>query len=406
MKIRALTGFLDPGFPVDTKGIQKISSCLQTCKDMLQDSGYEVQTLRIAAPPPAEMEVTVPPGKRVEFARQLEAESFVNEIDYASIGPALPDELDGYAFIPNIIGATEIVFTSGLFADPENGVSLPAARACARAVLETSLLKDDGFSNLRFASLANVSPGTPFFPAAYHRGGNTMIAIATEAADLAVESLSEARSLSIARRRLVSVIENHAASIQFIAQRATAKHETQFLGIDFSMAPYPEEARSIGRALEALGIPTVGLSGTAAGVAFLADCLDRAQFQRTGFCGMFLPVLEDFVLAASAARKAISINALLLFATLCGTGLDTIPLPGDVSHEAIAAVLVDLGAVSLRHNKPLTARLMPIPESQAGDEIHFDFPYFADSRIMNLPAKPLEGLLAGSEVLYLGPHLS
>jgi uncharacterized protein (UPF0210 family) len=406
MKIRALTGFLDPGFPIEVKRIQAIAACLQTCKEMLQDSGYEVQSLRVATPPPAEMEVPVPTDKRVTFARQLEAESFVNEIDYASLGPALPEELNGYTYIPKILDATEIVFTSGLFADPENGISLPAASACARAILETSLLKDDGFSNLRFASLANVSPGTPFFPAAYHRGGSMMIGIATEAADLAVESLSNARSLSIARRRLVSVIENHAASIQFIAERASSKHETQFLGIDFSLAPFPEEARSIGRALEALGIPTVGLSGTAAGVAFLADCLDRAQFQRTGFCGMFLPVLEDSILAASVSKKAISINSLLLYATLCGTGLDTIPLPGDVSHEAITAVLLDLGAVSLRHNKPLTARLMPIPESQAGDEIHFDFPYFDDSRIMNLPAKPLDGLLAGSEVLYLGPHLS
>jgi uncharacterized protein (UPF0210 family) len=406
MKIRALTGFLDPGFPVDTKRIKNIASCLQTCKEILQDSGYEVQTLRIATPPPAEMEEPVPTNLRADFARQLEAESFVNAIDYAAVGPALPDELDGYTVIPNILGATEIIFTSGLFADPENGISLSAVRACARAILEASLIKDDGFANLRFASLANVSPGTPFFPAAYHRGGNTAIAIATESADLAVESLIEARSLSIARRRLVSVIENHAASIQGIAERATAKHETQFLGIDFSMAPYPEEARSIGSALKALGIPTVGLSGTAAGVAFLADCLDRAQFKRTGFCGMFLPVLEDLVLASSAAKKAISINALLLYSTMCGTGLDTIPLPGDVSAEAISAVLLDLGAVALRHNKPLTARLMPIPESQPGDEIHFDFSYFADSRVMNLPSKPLERLLAGPEVLYLGPHLS
>ncbi len=406
MKIRALTGFLDPGYPVESKRIESIATCLQICKEMLQDSGYEVQTLRIATPPPAEMEQPVPPVERANFARQLEAESFVNAIDYASIGPALPDELDGYAFIPNVLGATEIVFASGLFADPENGVSLPAARACARAIQETSLLTDDGFSNLRLAALANVAPGTPFFPAAYHRGGNMTVAIATEAADLAVESLKEARSLSLARRRLVGAIETHAASIQSIAQRAAVKHETQFLGIDFSMAPYPEETRSIGSALEALGIPTVGLSGTAAGVAFLADCLDRAQFVRTGFCGMFLPVLEDYVLAASAAKKALSVNDLLLYATLCGTGLDTIPLPGDVTAEAITAVLVDIGAVSLRHNKPLTARLMPIPDSQPGDEIHFDFPYFADSRVMNLAARPLEGLLAGPEVLYLGPHLS
>jgi uncharacterized protein (UPF0210 family) len=406
MKIRALTGFLDPGWPVEPKHIKTISECLKEGRETLQEAGYEVQTLRIATPPPAEMTTPVPPNDRADFARQLEAEIFVNDIDYGAIGPALPDELDGYAFIPNVLAATENIFASGLFADPENGVSLPAARACARAIQETSLLTPDGFANLRFAALANVAAGAPFFPAAYHRGGHMALAIATESADLAVEAMKEAPSLILARRRLVSEIENHAAAMNGIAEPVILKHEVQFLGIDFSFAPFPEEARSIGTALERLGIPTVGLGGTAAGVAFLADCLDRAQFQRTGFCGLFLPVLEDSVLAASVAKKALSISDLLLYATLCGTGLDTIPLPGDVSAEAMAAFLIDLGVLSLRHNKQLTARLMPIPSKVAGDEIHFDFPYFSDSRVMNLPAKPLEELLAGPDVLYIGPTLS
>jgi len=148
------------------------------------------------------------------------------------------------------------------------------------------------------------------------------------------------------------------------------------------------------------------LSGTAAAASFLTDCLDRAQFPRTGFCGLFLPVLEDSVLAARAAQGQLTITHLLLYATLCGTGLDTIPLPGDASPEALVSLLIDLGTLALRHNKPLTARLMPIPEKKAGDEIHFDFPYFADSRVMNLPAEPLSGLLGGSGTLDINPHLA
>jgi hypothetical protein len=47
---------------------------------------------------------------------------------------------------------------------------------------------------------------------------------------------------------------------------------------------------------------------------------------------------------------------------------------------------------------------MPIPGKAAGDEVHFDFPYFADSRVMALRARPLSGLLAAATSLDLRPH--
>jgi hypothetical protein len=75
-----------------------------------------------------------------------------------------------------------------------------------------------------------------------------------------------------------------------------------------------------------------------------------------------------------------------------------------VSVDEIMAVLLDVGALSLRLDKPLTARLMPIPGKVAGDEVHFDFEYFADTRVMALSAQPLSGLLGGSRVLQIGPH--
>ena len=104
------------------------------------------------------------------------------------------------------------------------------------------------------------------------------------------------------------------------------------------------------------------------------------------------------------AQMTLTISDLLLYSTLCGTGLDTIPLPGEVSVEALTGLLLDLGAIGLRHAKPLTARLMPIPGKIAGDAVHFDFPYFADSRVLPLPDSPLTGLLYSADTLDIGPH--
>ncbi len=123
-----------------------------------------------------------------------------------------------------------------------------------------------------------------------------------------------------------------------------------------------------------------------------------------GFCGLFLPVLEDTVLASRASEGILTISDLLLYSTLCGTGLDTIPLPGDASIEALTGLLIDLGAIGLRHSKPLTARLMPIPGKTVGDAVNFDLPYFADSRVMPLPETSLTGFIDNSDTLDIGPH--
>ena len=404
MQIRAVTGFMDPGWPLDTPAISRTAKGLHAIARELREAGYQVQTTRLATPPPAEMNHPVPATKRPELARNLEAEAFVHGIDYAAIGPALPDDREGFEVLPEIIAGTEVIFTSALYADPAFGLSLQAAADCARAVQRISGLSVDGFGNLRFASLVHVPSGTPFFPAAYHRGGPAAVAIAVESADLAVQATKEGRSLRDIRQKLIQGVEAHAAAIQQVASRAARENDLRFTGIDFSLAPYPEVGRSIGTAIEALGASAVGAPGSAAAAAFLADSLDGADFPRAGFCGLFLPVLEDSVLAQRAAEGHLTLSDLLLYSTLCGTGLDTIPLPGSISQSALTALLVDLGAVGLRHLKPLTARLMPIPGKDVGDPVHFDFPYFADSAIMALPAPGLQGYLASPDLLDIGPR--
>jgi uncharacterized protein len=230
--------------------------------------------------------------------------------DYISIGPAVPAAPGSFEVIPEILEGTQNVFLSGRMASGGEGISLPAVKACAEIIQQASVISPDGFANLRFAALANVASGSPFFPAAYHEGEAPRFSLALESADLAVEAVRGAYSLAEARKRLVVALETQAAALVRTGSGLQDQFRVEFGGIDFSLAPFPEASRSLGTAMEALGIPAVGLHGSLAAAAFLADALDRARFPRVGFSGLMLPVMEDSVLAARAAEGLLSVTTI------------------------------------------------------------------------------------------------
>jgi uncharacterized protein (UPF0210 family) len=81
--------------------------------------------------------------------------------------------------------------------------------------------------------------------------------------------------------------------------------------------------------------------------------------------------------------------------------LDTVPLPGDISAEKIAPLLMDIAALSLRLDKPLTARLMPVPGLKGGDMTQYDFDFFKNGKILDFPAAKLGNLLSKSEWIQI-----
>ena len=119
------------------------------------------------------------------------------------------------------------------------------------------------------------------------------------------------------------------------------------------------------------------------------------------FSGLLMPVLEDAILAKRAAEGILTVKDLLLYSAVCGTGLDTIPLAGDISVEQISALLLDLSTLAMRLDKPLTARLMPVPGKKVGDMTTFDFGYFTNSRVMHLDALPLKPPLNTDETFFI-----
>ena len=227
--------------------------------------------------------------------RELEAAAGASGFEYLSLGPALPGDLPAFELIPEMLAATRSVFFTGLMTLDGGGVSLPAVRRCADIIARVSGLSPDGFTNLRFAALANVPAGTPFFPAAYHSGALPAFALATEAADLAVEAFrsGDGASLDQAREALVESLEAHARRLEQTAQTLEREPGFRFGGIDFSPAPFPDDAISLGAAIEGLGVPQLGQHGSLAAAALLAEAIDRAHFRKAGFNGLMLPVLED-----------------------------------------------------------------------------------------------------------------
>lgn len=403
MKIRSITCFCNPKYPLEEKVLQTAGAFLAEARSAYEAGGYEVQTVRLATIPFPRLlgeenidRLPALTGQIAEIARQL-------DIEYFSLGPALPEMPRSYEVIPDAVFVSKEAFFGGVMAGKtdsklsESKIHFAAVRACAEVIVKCAPLEPNGFANLQFAALANVAAGAPFFPAAYHDNDKPAFGIATESADLAVRALENAKSIEEGRNNLAAEIEKHGKKLAEIAKTLKVK----FYGIDFSLAPFPDDAHSLGNAVEKMGVPRIGLHGSLAAAAILTDAIERADFPHTGFSGFMQPVLEDSVLARRAAEGTLTVKDALLYSAVCGTGLDTLPLPGDTTSEQLVPLLLDLSALALRLDKPLTARLMPVPGRKAGEETNFDFAFFAQSRIMRLDSEGLVPPFDTDEALQL-----
>lgn len=402
MRIRTITYFCNPGFPLDDGRLRQAGDFLAQARAAYEAEGYEVQTTRLATIPFPTLLGREHLEQLPRFAETLAAILPQAGIAYGSLGPGLPAAPRSYELIPEAIAASRDIFFGGIMAEAGTGIDLRAVRLCAQVIVDCAPLDPNGFANLRFAALANVPPGAPFFPAAYHLGDEPAFAIGTEAADLAVIDFAGADSIGEGLGAFTREIEYHAQRLERIA--STRLWHVPFGGIDFSLAPSPDDAHSLGNAVEKMGVARIGLHGSLAAAALLTAAIDQANFTRTGFSGFMQPVLEDSVLARRAAEGTLSVKDTLLYSAVCGTGLDTVPLPGDTTADHLTPLLLDLSALALRLDKPLTARLMPIPGKKAGEATQFDFAFFANSRVMSLDSAPLQSPLAGDQVIPLRPR--
>lgn len=278
------------------------------------------------------------------------------------------------------------------------------ALALARVVLDVSRVDPDGGANFRFCVSSRVPAGTPFYPASYSAVGSApSFSLGLETSDL-LEAACEAalvatgadagRLLQRVEDELVARYRAALGPLHRACERLAAAEGASYAGIDASMNP-SLAGRGIGWAFEAVlsrlaQAPSLfGHTGSLAVTLTVTRAIKRAAKDEgvllAGYSGLMLPQLEDRGLAAAADAGACAVKDLLLCSAVCGVGVDTVPVPGDVAPEKLALLILDMQALSLRWDKPLSCRVLPVPGKQAGQRTQFNNPHLTDSVVLALP---------------------
>jgi len=405
MKVRAITvGQKVPYLAEDKElenymeqKLQRFSSLNNDLVQKLNNIGIEVQTKRLCSQPILSYDQQFYSKNLNETLTRIHEQLGIleriilkYEFDYfASCAVIADEQIQKYGIyeklllneIPSFIKRREKFFTSVHVASKENGINLSALRSSAKIIKKLAV--PDPFKNLNFCVSTNVSPDTPFFPAAYHMSEEPSFGLALEMADEVVKIFESAKSFEEAHERLGVRFNEIYDFLLNICEEVATKNGIEFSGVDFSPAPYPTTEKSIGTAFEKLNFEYFGAPGALIGVAMIKNAIPKRK-KVIGFSGFMPSVLEDYTIANSLSENKFNLDTLLLYSTICGTGLDCVPLPGDITERELFYILLDLCTISLRLNKPLTARLMPIPDRNAGDIVDFNFEYFASSKVMDI----------------------
>jgi uncharacterized protein (UPF0210 family) len=385
LKIRAITAFVNLDRTEYQPEIADAVKMLKYARTVFESRGFEVQGIRISTQPFSEYTKGLTKEQTIAFFKNYDAVAAQDNFD-ASIGPAMlsADDPEAQAeMLVEILKNTKVLNASLVVAG-DDGVRWRSVGAAARVM---KALEDTPHSqgNFRFAALAMVPPLTPFFPGSYHRGFGHQFAIAMQSANVVATAFEGSQDLDTAKQRLTQALGDQARAVEAQAQRIDRDTGWAYAGIDLTPAPLKEV--SIGAALENLTTLPFGSSGTLTAAATITAVVKSIQVKQTGYSGLMLPILEDSRLAQRWSEGQISIDALLAYSAVCGTGLDAVPLPGDVSEERLDLIIGDMASLAFKWHKPLTARLLPVAGKGPGDQTEFDDPYLVNAAIQALDRK-------------------
>jgi uncharacterized protein (UPF0210 family) len=381
-RVRTITAGVTPGGPGDTATLLRAIHFLTEAKKEFTNKGYEVQTLRVAT----SNLYTWLAGHSLE-----EALSHLEQWDeiarrtgvILSIGQVLaPDQYQaGIAdWAKRLVRSTQTISFSLPISSHALGIHEQSIRAAAEIILALSAV-DNGEANFRFTASANCPAGIPFFPAAFHEGGNSF-AIGLESPNLLTEAF-EHSDRSNARQVLKALLEKNLRPVQDLGEKIAAGTGWIYDGIDVSAAPGLDA--SIGKAVETYTKQPFGSPSTLGACALITDVLKSLDVKKCGYSGLMLPVIEDPVLAKRAEEQRYTVGELLLFSSVSGTGLDVVPIAGDTPPEVIESILTDVAALSLKYTaKALSARLFPLPGKKAGERVEFKNPRLTGTTVMRI----------------------
>ncbi len=384
-KVRAITAFvrLDP---VDyRRPVADALAVLRSAKAELARQGYETETLRVVTQPLGELIGGLTDEQALKFLADLNALSG-SEGFIANVGPAMLRDSDdpravrvlekALSTLPNLQASTLIAGADGI-----HWRVIAQTAALVRYVADHSPHSQGNFG---FTASALLKPYGPFYPGAWHDGPGGQFSIGLESANVVQAVLGRTKGdFDRAIAELTQQLTIHAKVAESVGSRIAASSKWTFMGVDPTPAPLGDI--SIADAMEQYSGARFGGSGTLTAALIITTAVKSVPVKQVGFSGLMVPVMEDKVIAERWAQGALSTDSLLAYSAVCGTGLDTVPYPGDISEEQIARILGDVASLAWKWNKPLSARLQPVKGKRAGEKTEFDSQFLFNTTLHPLP---------------------
>lgn len=380
-KVRAITAFVRLDRASTESEVTAALRVLRDARTQFQNQGYEVQTIRIVTQPLPELVAGLSESQALEYLGGLDRlatkEGFV-----PNVGPVMSRDSDDprnvrllekvLTTLPTLQASTQIA--------GEDGIHWRVIKESAALVHYVTLHSPHSQGNFNFTATAMLKPYGPFYPGTYHTGPGKNLSIGFEGANLVQEVFARThgdfnRSVS----ELTQQLTLHSKVAESIGERVAAAQGWTFMGVDPTPAPLGDV--SIGAAMETYtGVPFGG-SGTLTAALVITTAVKAVPVKQVGYAGLMVPVLEDKRLAERWAQGSFNTDDLLAYSAVCGTGLDAVPFPGDISVEQMARIMGDVASLAWKWKKPLTARLQPVQGRKAGEQTQFDSPYLFNTTL-------------------------
>ncbi|MBV8053124.1 MAG: DUF711 family protein [Acidobacteriaceae bacterium] len=384
-KVRAITGFVRLNPTTYEKEVSDALAVLRRIESQFQAAGYEVESVRL---------ITQPLAKLVQGMSEDQALAFLSRFDQLAttknflpnVGPAMMHDADSPTamhLLEKLLATASHINASAIIAD-EDGIHWKTIHEAAELVKYVSEHSPKSQGTFNFAVTAMLHPLGPFFPGGYHVGPGKQFGIGFESANVVQNVFAKDKGdFDIAVADLTAALTKHALVADAIGNKVAAKTGWSYAGIDPTPAPMGDV--SIGAAIESFTGARFGSSGTLTAARAITTAVKAIPVKQVGYAGLMVPVMEDKLLAQRWAESTYNIDSLLAYSAVCGTGLDTVPLPGDISVEQIERIFRDVASLATKWNKPLSARLQPLAGKKAGDKTDFGNRFLFDTTLQAVP---------------------
>jgi len=384
-KVRAITAFVRLDRGQWQQQIADTLAVLRQTKSAFESSGYTVETIRITTQPLAQLTSGLSEDQALAFLTQYD-QLAAKEHFAANIGPAMVQDSDDPAAMHLLERALSILThlnASSIISD-ESGIHWKTIHRTAELIQYVAVHSPHSQGTFNFTATANLKALGPFYPGAWHDGPGKQFAIGFEGANVVHDVFDKDHgNAAAATADLTAELTKHAAVAERIGNQIASSTGWTYVGVDPTPAPLGEV--SIGAAIEAYTGAKFGSSGTLTAARIITAAVKAVPQKQTGYSGLMVPVMEDKLLAQRWAEGTYNVDSLLAYSAVCGTGLDTVPLPGDVTLGQLERILSDVASLATKWNKPLSARLQPIPGKKPGDRTEFDDPFLFNTIVHPLP---------------------